>query len=181
MQLTTSRSDFSGELALKKKILRHSLPLVCFAVILAATHSHTCSLHLLYPLVLLSTHIHSLHSFSLLLPRPLSTVPQSIPPLSSLLVSITDKRYFVVGGNTISSPVPELGWKSVAGVQRMRAMNLNLKVIMALCTRRGYYRSIGESRAHICSLQLSMFLIVWAQYKLGWTWFFRSGFAIGLI
>lgn len=103
VQLTTSRSDFSGELALEKKILRHSLS---FAIFLTATQSHICSLHLLYPLVVFFIYIDCLHSFYLLLLCPLSAIhPSLLPPSFSPLVSITVKLYSVVGGNTISFPI----------------------------------------------------------------------------
>lgn len=90
VQLTTSRSDFSGEFALKKNPqASFSLSLLFLAVILTATQSHTRSLHLLCPLVLLSTHIHFLHSFSLLLPFHHPSKPPSPPSLSPLQINVT--------------------------------------------------------------------------------------------
>ena len=96
VQLTTSRSDFSRELALKK-ILRQSFSLLFFLPLSSQLHTLTraCSISF----TLLSSPPHTF----IVTPSFPSHRP-SEPP-SSPLVSITDKRYFVVGGDTISCPV----------------------------------------------------------------------------
>lgn len=154
MQLTTSRSDFSGELALEKKILRHSLS---FAVILTATHSHICPLHLL-----LLLHTHTFPSLFLLV-TPLSPFHH---PSFSPLVSNTDKRYSMVSGDTISSPVPEQGWKLVAGVPRQRAIDLYLKAIMVLCIEEV---TIGISvKAAWAPTPTCSYDVAWTNFPCSW-------------
>lgn len=53
--------------------------------------------------------------------------------LLPLLVSITACHYFAVRGNSCFPPASGQRWKSVAGVQKMRAMDLNLEAIMVEC------------------------------------------------
>lgn len=117
VQLTTSRSDFSGELLRRGKSW--------------GIHSYTLS-HMPSPALLpscppLHTRIHFL--------TPLSpSLLLLLPPSHLLPPCLQYGRYSLTTGDTISSPVVEQGWKLVAGVSRMRVMDLYLKAIMVLCT-----------------------------------------------
>lgn len=93
VQLTTSRSDFSGELALKK-ILRRFLSLFSLLPLSSQPHALTCALSISFTPLSCSLHTHTFPSLLLLL-RPLfspslqaSFLPPS-PPLSPLQINVT--------------------------------------------------------------------------------------------
>lgn len=106
VQLTTSRSDVLGDLALEKKIPRHSLHslLGCYL------HSDIL-VHMLSPSPLpFSSPLHT-HTFTLffrVLPCLLSTSASSS---LLLFVSIEIKPHSLVSGDTITSSVPREGLK----------------------------------------------------------------------
>lgn len=138
VQLTTSRSDFSGELSLKEKFLGRFLPPLFYWYPHKCTRSH----------VLSPSHFPSLRVTGSPPSLPAAWLSSSnpLPP-----VTIKDKPYIVVSGDTVSSPVPEQGWKLVTGVQRIRAMDLNLQAILVAVPWRGQSSHIwGRSFSCFC-------------------------------
>lgn len=174
VQLTTSRSDFSRELALKKILRRFLAPL---SPSLLSSRLHMLSPS---PLPLLSSSPHAFISSSLFPPWPPSffhhaSKPLSSLPLSSLQINLTQR--------TVATPfLPQsgAGIKSVAGVQMMRAMDLNLKAITLLCALKrflqGYIIPAPELNFSCSSLCEST---SWIRLK--WVIFFGSPWSFSLV